>query len=195
MMATREYMIGAVMGVALAGGLVIWKPFHKPSPLDHDITFSNYNFYDNKSAVGVNASDGQITINGSLNRPDLADDDPNRPLNNTYTIVCVETEMKCHVASQEQIGDHQVDEITMSDYKITQWTPTQVVATDTDDDDTFSCVKNTLTIERASQLTYYVGQPMNAEKPQCAKAQNQIIKYTIDDSRVWRYLRKATVTQ
>lgn len=188
-MAARDYVIGAMLGGALVSGLVIWKPLHKTTPLDTDISFSDYNFFDNKKAE---PNEGFVTINGSLHRPDLSEDDANRPVNNTYTIQCVQTEMKCHVASAEQIGDKQIDEITLAEFKISEWGLSEIIATDTDDDDPFSCVKNTLTIERSSGKTYYVAQPINVEKPICAKAATKTIKYTITGSRTWRYLHKAT---
>jgi len=188
-MATRDYVIGAALGGALVGGIAIWKPFHRSTPLDTDISFSDYSFFDNKNAVSNN---GFVTVNGSLHRPDLGDDDPNRPVNNTYTIQCVQTEMVCHVASVEQIGEKQVDEITLVDFSIREWGPSEIIATDTDDENQISCVKNTLTVERSSEKTYYVAQPINVEKPLCAKAGTKTVKYTIASSPTWRYLHKAT---
>lgn len=188
-MAFREYVIGAVVGGALVGGLVIWKPFHKPTPMDNQITFTDYSYFDNAKAAPGN---GWVSISGSLDRPDMSEMNPNRPPNNTYTISCDQSEMKCHIASAEQIGDHQVNEITLTEFRIREWGPSEIVATDTDDDNPFSCVKNTLTIERNMQKTFYVAQPMNVAAPICAKADTKTIKYTIEASRVWRYLHNAT---
>lgn len=185
-MATRDFLIGAIIGGALVGGIIVWRPLHKDTPIDHQITFGAYSYSDNEPD-----EDGWIMIHGSLNNPNIPDNDPNQPDNNTYTIECSRSEMACHVASVEQVSENQVDAILTVDYTITSWTPSEVIATNYNGNN-FSCTKTTISIDRSKQKTYYITQPVNIERPFCAKASTKTTKQTIEDSRVWRYLNAAT---
>jgi len=185
-MILKHFLIGVTAGGALVGGLVFWHPFRKSTPIDNQITFTDYQFSDNKLST-----DGWIQISGSLNNPKLSEKDEDQANNNTLTIQCTQRNLKCNVARIEQIGNNQVNEISIDEFSISSWTQNKVIATDYEGDDS-TCVKNEIVIERASQKSFYISTPIHTSRPNCINAETKINKFTIENSKVWRYLKKVT---
>ncbi len=182
MMKAQDYLKGAAVGALLTLILFAWNPLDKDSPLDHQIIFSNYRYYDN----GAN-EDGWIQINGSLNNPAIPDDDPKQPANGTYTIDCTQANMTCSIANAQQSDDNTVDKISTVNFAITSWEPNKVIASQ-DAGSPIPCARNIITINRQSKKTSYVTEPMNAEKAPCDLAQIETARLVIGDSRGWRHV-------
>jgi len=139
---------------------------------DDDILFAQKNFADGGLAVGIS---GTLTGDGVMYK------------NNTRSISCIKDKGECIIASIEQIGDHQIGRL---DYvytmPITRWTELEIVAADEPND--WSCVRNTVFLQRKAETALWVQEPTNTAKPQCKTADSNVRHWTIEDSLGWKRL-------
>jgi hypothetical protein len=157
-------LVGAVCG---AGGLIYLQERNKDTG-EMSIVFSQKNYYESPDLVAVS---GTLTGDG-MAYP-----------NNTYSIACFQDRKECWMTSVEAIGGQQIGRMDAPyEYEIRKWSPYEVVASYDGD---FGCFKTTITIDRKSQQVLWVEEPVNQTKVMCAKADNKIRKYTIENSPGW----------
>ena len=119
-----------------------------------------------------------VTVSGTLTGEGLGCP------NNTYSIACFQDRKECWMTSVEAIGDLQIGRMDSPyAYDIRKWSPYEVIA---GDDGTFGCFKTTITIDRQSQQVLWVEEPVNQTQVMCAKSENKIRKYTIENSPGWK---------
>jgi hypothetical protein len=103
--------------------------------------------------------------------------------NNTYSIACFQDRKECWATSVQAIGGQQIGRMDAPySYDIRKWSAYEVVA---GDDGTFGCSKTTITFDRKSEQVLWVEEPVNQTQVMCAKSENKIRKYTIEDSPGW----------
>jgi hypothetical protein len=189
-MAWKSFALGAGIGLAVAIAWIVAAPAARTAAArvagapaqvkvapDQTITFSDKIFSDSgddSAPFGV----GYVLISGSL----LGDDQTS---NNTTTLACTRSENRCEIATATQIGEQQVDEITITDYAISSWTPALIVATDEAE-----CASTTLNIDRRAKTATYVIVPANLTRPICDKAPKTVRRVSVERSAFWR--RNAT---
>jgi hypothetical protein len=176
-------VIGAVIGaIAMATWLAL-----RPKPAwATQIMLPSYEFTD--SGGKIDATDfGFVHISGTITGDHIG-----YP-NNTLTANCIQREMKCHVATIEQIGDNQMGTIDLADFDVVKWTTGEIKAQDTNpSEDTVSCNMTTLSVDRPGGKVAYVTQPINITRPICVKAENITYKRTIETSPGWAALNAAS---
>jgi hypothetical protein len=147
-----------------AGGLIYLQERNKDTG-EMSIVFAQKSYYETPALV---------TVSGTLKGDGMA-----YP-NNTYSIACFQDRKECWLTSVEAIGGQQVGRMDAPyEYEIRKWSPSEVVA---GDDGTFGCFKTTITIERRSQQVLWVEEPVNQTQVMCAKSENKIKKYTLENS-------------
>ena len=103
---------------------------------------------------------------------------------NHYSAVCSRDTMRCETVSFEQIGANQIGDVTLYAIPIVSWTTGLIVAREPDDG--ISCARVTLNIERTSREVEYVAEPVNQTKVTCAKAENKLYRWRIEDPSMWK---------
>jgi hypothetical protein len=94
--------------------------------------------------------------------------------------------MRCDIATATQIGAKQVDEISIENYPIQQWTPDLIVAVDNG-----LCATTTLNIDRRAHSAAYVIVPNSRiSTPVCDHADTIIRRSHVDRSAFWRRVAK-----
>lgn len=167
------FVFGFVIGTLFGAGIFIYRDLTKAPPSETDILFAQKNYYDFQEMA--------VNISGTLTGDGLA-----YP-NNTYAISCLREKGDCWVASVEQIGSGQVGRMDNPYWiPITKWDQSEVVAQE--EENTFSCARTVLTIDRLSKAALVVFLPINQTSPNCAKAETKIRKYSIEDSPGWKRL-------
>ena len=86
--------------------------------------------------------------------------------NNTWEIRCVRSDNVCRTASVEEIGRDQLGQINLVEWPVVTWTGSTIVAR-SDPDDTSSCGRQTLTINRDAKSVDYVAIPQNLDRDYC----------------------------
>jgi hypothetical protein len=167
-MKTVLLLTGLVVGfLSGAGGLIYLQERNKVTG-EMSIMFGPKNYYDSGEFVAVS---GTLTGAG-IGYP-----------NNTYSIGCYKDRNECWLTSVNAIGGQQIGRMDAPyEYEISKWTQTEVVA---GFESQFACVKTTITIERTTKEVLWVEEPVNQTKPICKQAENNIRKYTIENSPGW----------
>lgn len=105
--------------------------------------------------------------------------------NNTTAITCSKEKMTCLVNSIEGISENtcQLSRLDAPrELAVTDWNNYSITATDETPYDTFSCFKNTININRDSQVVEWVQEPINQSQLSCKDVKdNKIYKWTIED--------------
>lgn len=169
-MKTMSFLCGLILGTIVGAGSLIYFQITHPRDTDNDLLFADKSFFEfQEMAVSVS---GTLTGQG-LGYP-----------NNSYSISCVREKRECWIASIEQIGPKQIGRPDAPyAIPITKWDANEVVATE---ESSYSCSQTVLTINRRSKTTLIAYIPINQTKPECAKSESNIRKYTIEDSPVSR---------
>jgi hypothetical protein len=104
--------------------------------------------------------------------------------NNTYSIMCIETELDCSVASVAQIGWKQIGTIDGPIiYPIKRWTKDHEVIAEAD----YSpCSRITITLDRTTETVLWVETPINQTTIACLNADTAVRKATLEASPRWR---------
>jgi hypothetical protein len=161
-------LVGLVIGFVSGAGAIIYLQERNKEPGEMSIVFAPKNYYESPAVV---------TVSGTLTGDGLA-----YP-NNTYSIACIQDRKECWMTSVQAIGGQQIGRMDAPyEYEIRKWSPYEVVA---GDDGAFGCLKTTITIDRKSQQVLWVEEPINQTKVMCAKSENKIRKYTIENSPGW----------
>jgi hypothetical protein len=162
------FIIGMLVGAACGAGGIIYLQAQNKDTGEMSIVFAQKNYYDSTELVAVS---GTLTGDG-MAYP-----------NNTYSIACFQGRKECWMTSVQAIGGQQIGRMDAPyEYEIRKWSAYEVVA---GDDGDFGCIKTTITIDRKSQQVLWVEEPVNQTKVMCAKADNKIRKYTIENSPGW----------
>ena len=170
------FLVGLVLGFLGGVGTIIYlqqrnKDTGEIAGREMSIVFAKKNYYETPDMVTVS---GTLTGEG-LGYP-----------NNTYSIACFQDRKECWMTSVEAIGGLQIGRMDSPyAYDIRKWSPYEVIA---GDDGTFGCFKTTITIDRQSQQVLWVKEPVNQTQVRCAKSDDKIRKYTIENSPVRKKL-------
>jgi len=160
--------VGLVLGFASGAGAIIYLQDRNKDTGEMSIVFAPKNYYESTEVVMVS---GTLT-GGGMAYP-----------NNTYSIACFQDRKECWLTSVQAIGGLQIGRMDAPyEYEVRKWSPYEVVA---GDEGAFACLKTTITIDRKSQQVLWVEEPVNQTKVMCAKAENTIKKYTIENSPGW----------
>jgi hypothetical protein len=162
-------ILGAALGT-VAALMTACSP-HPKIPADETMTLSDKEFYDS-ATVPMWADDehGMVTFSGTVS-------DESRLVvgkNNTLTAKCVKDKMECELGTAEQISADQFSRIDLDTWKITQWTPSVIVA-----EDERECFTRTINIVRKSESVTFVEVPTNQATVVCSKSDAQIRKYEL----------------
>jgi hypothetical protein len=161
-------LVGLLIGVVSGAGAIIYLRDRNKDTSEMAIVFAPKSYYENQSVVMVS---GTLTGDG-LGYP-----------NNTYSIACFQDRKECWMTYVQAIGSQQIGRMDAPfEYAIRKWSPYEGVA---GDDGGSSCAKTTITIDRKSQQVLWVEEPINQTQLICAKADNKIRKYTIENSPGW----------
>ena len=163
------FLVGLVLGFLGGVGTIIYLQQRNKDTGEMSIVFAQKSYYETPAVVTVS---GTLTGEG-LGYP-----------NNTYSIACFQDRKECWMTSVEAIGGLQIGRMDSPyAYDIRKWSPYEVIA---GDDGTFGCFKTTITIDRQSQQVLWVEEPVNQTQVMCAKSENKIRKYTIENSPGWK---------
>ena len=158
-------LVGLVIGFVGGAGSLIYLQERNKDTGEMSIVFAQKNYYETPALV---------TVTGTLTGEGMA-----YP-NNTYSIACFQDRKECWMTSVNAIGAQLIGRMDAPyEYEVRKWSPYEVVA---GDDGTFGCFKTTITIERRSQQVLWVEEPVNQTQVMCAKSDNKIKKYTIENS-------------
>jgi hypothetical protein len=161
-------IVGLVIGFVGGAGSLIYLQERNKDTGEMSIVFAPKNYYENEALVAVS---GTLTGDG-MAYP-----------NNTYSIACFKDRKECWLTSVNAIGGQQIGRMDAPyEYEIRKWSPYEVVA---GGDGTFGCSKTTITIDRKSKEVLWVEEPVNQTQVMCAKSENKIRKYTIENSPGW----------
>ncbi|WP_426441467.1 hypothetical protein [Bradyrhizobium genosp. P] len=152
-MKSAVFLVGGLIGLIVGAGSLLFLQARDKQPDDMAIMFAPKNFYDSEAVVAVS---GTLAGKG-LGYP-----------NNTFSIACIKDRKECWTSSVQAIGAQQIGRMDAPyEFEIRKWTPYEVVAVD---DSAFGCFKTTITIERKTQNTLWVEEPINQSQPQCKSA-------------------------
>jgi hypothetical protein len=161
-------LVGLAIGLLSGAGAMIYLEERNKDTSEMAIIFAKKLYYDTPDVVTVS---GTLTGEG-LGYP-----------NNTYSIGCFKDRKECWMTSVQAIGGLQIGRMDSPyAYDVHKWSAYEVVA---GDDGTFGCTKTTITIDRKSQRVLWVEEPVNQTQVMCAKSENRIRKYTIENSPGW----------
>jgi len=161
-------LVGLAIGLLIGAGAMIYLQERNNDTSEMAIVFAQKLYYDTADVVTVS---GTLTGEG-LGYP-----------NNTYSIGCFKDRKECWMTSVQAIGGLQIGRMDSPyAYDVRKWSAYEVVA---GDDGTFGCSKTTITIDRKSQQVLWVEEPVNQTQVMCAKSENKIRKYTIENSPGW----------
>jgi hypothetical protein len=167
------FIVGIVVGAVGVFAWFVWMQMRNTAGPDDDLMFAEKNFFE--------FQDMSVYISGTLTGEGLG-----YP-NNTYAISCIHDKGDCWIASVEQIGPKHVGRMDNPySIPITKWDKNEIVASE--EPSMFACVRTILTINRFSKEALLVYMPVNQTKPDCAKSESKIRKYTIEDSIGWKRL-------
>jgi len=162
------FLVGLALGFLGGVGTIIYLQQRNKDTGEMSILFAPKNYYETPAVVTVS---GTLTGEGVGNP------------NNTYSIACFQDRKECWMTSVEASGLHIGRMDSPYAYDIRKWSPYEVIA---GDDGTFGCFKTTITIDRQSQQVLWVEEPVNQTQVMCAKSENKIRKYTIENSPGWK---------
>lgn len=104
--------------------------------------------------------------------------------NNTTSIACYKDKMECLVSNIQGISETSCQPrlATPQSFTVVKWDDYIITATDISPYHRFSCYKNTINIDRKTQVTEWVKEPINQSSLNCIDSHdNKIYKWTIED--------------
>lgn len=108
--------------------------------------------------------------------------------NNSVAVWCYKDRMECQTYSIEEIGPNQIGRLdTPASYPVIKWSAFEIVASGPAD--AVDCRKLTINIERKSETSVWVEEPINQASAACKSADSRVLKWTIEDSRFWRDIK------
>ncbi len=159
---------GLMVGYVGGAGSIVYLHERNKDTGEMSIVFAQKSYYETPALV---------TVSGTLTGEGMA-----YP-NNTYSIACFQDRKECWMTSVQAIGAQQIGRMDAPyEYEIRKWSQHEVVA---GDDGSFGCFKTTITIDRQSKQVLWVEEPVNQTQMMCAKSENKIRKYTIENSPGW----------
>jgi len=161
-------LVGLLIGVVSGVASVVYLQDRNKDTGEMSVVFSQKNYYDTSDVVAVS---GTLTGEG-IAYP-----------NNTYSIACFRERKECWMTSVQAIGGQLIGRMDAPyEYEIRKWSQYEVVA---GDDGSFGCFRTTITVDRKSQQVLWVEEPVNQTQVMCAKSENKMRKYTIENSPGW----------
>jgi hypothetical protein len=161
-------LVGLAIGFLGGAGAMIYLQERNKDSNEMAIVFAQKLYHETPDVVTVS---GTLTGEG-LGYP-----------NNTHSIGCFKDRKECWMTSVQAIGGLQIGRMDSPyAYDVRKWSAYEVVA---GDDGTFGCSKTTITIDRKSQQVLWVEEPVNQTQVMCAKSENKIRKYAIENSPGW----------
>jgi len=161
-------LVGLLIGVVSGVASIVYLQDRNKDTGEMSVVFSQKNYYDTSDVVAVS---GTLTGEG-IAYP-----------NNTYSIACFRERKECWMTSVQAIGGQLIGRMDAPyEYEIRKWSQYEVVA---GDDGSFGCFRTTITVDRKSQQVLWVEEPVNQTQVMCAKSENKMRKYTIENSPGW----------
>ena len=103
--------------------------------------------------------------------------------NNSATIICYKHRKECSTSFIRQVERNTIGPIDGPyEYAVREWTSSKIIA----GNGYAGCARTTITINRMTKEVRWVNEPVNLSQPQCADADTQLRKYSVEDSPGWR---------